>query len=66
MFILNWIALGLVSLLLAVAGVFWLVAFLLDDSDWRRLALRVYRWAKVGLLFYVNAAIYAHVFSALF
>jgi hypothetical protein len=66
MVIFSWICLGLIAFLLLCAGLCWLTSLLLDDRDWRRLGLKIYRWAKVALLFYVNAAIYAHIVLTFF
>jgi hypothetical protein len=66
MLIFTWVLLGLVALLLVLSGVSWLLFILLDDSRWKQLAVKVFRWAMVGLLFYINGVIWAHVVGAAF
>ena len=61
MLIFSWIVLGLAGVLLAFSGICWAVFIAIEDSDWRRLAIKVFRLSMVALLFYVNVAIYAHI-----
>lgn len=63
MVIFTWIVLGLAGLLFAASGACWALFFTLDNSDWRRLAVKVFRIAMVFVLFYVNVYIYAHIFG---
>jgi hypothetical protein len=63
--IFSWIVLGLAGVLLAFSGICWAIFILIDDSDWRRLAIKVFRLSMVVLLFYVNVAIYAHIVAGL-
>ncbi len=59
----TWITLGLAALLLLASAACWGVHVAIDDRDWRRLGIKVFRFALVVLLFYVNAAIYGHLFG---
>jgi Na+-driven multidrug efflux pump len=63
MVIFTWIVLGLAGLLLGASGVCWGVHLAFDNSDWRRLGVKIFRISMVFVLFYVNAAIYAHIFG---
>jgi hypothetical protein len=63
MLIFTWIVLGLAGLLLAASCAFWGLFVALDNSDWRRLAVKVFRISMVFVLFYVNVYIYAHIFG---
>jgi hypothetical protein len=64
MVIFTWICLGLVSLLMAASGICWLLFILLDDSDWRRLGSKVFRYSLVFVLLYINIYVYAHIVRA--
>lgn len=61
MLIFTWIVLGLAGLLLAFSGVCWGVFITNEDSDWRRLAVKVFRQAMVLLLLFINVFVYARV-----
>jgi len=63
MVIFTWIVLGLAGLLIAASGACWGLFIALDNSDWRRLAVKVFRIAMVFVLFYINVYIYAHIFG---
>ena len=63
MAIFTWIVLGFASLLLVISGSCWGLFLALDNADWRRLAVKMFRIAMVFVLFYINAAIYAHIFG---
>ena len=63
MLIFTWIVLGLAGLLLAASGACWGLFIALDNSHWRRLAVKVFRISMVVVLFYVNILIYAHIFG---
>ncbi|MEO8151858.1 MAG: hypothetical protein ABI605_02230 [Rhizobacter sp.] len=63
MVIFTWIVLGIAGLLLAVSGGCWGLFVALDNRDWRRLAIKIFRIAMVFVLFYINVAIYAHIFG---
>ena len=63
MVIFSWIVLGLAGLLIAASGACWGLFIALDNSDWRRLAVKLFRIAMVALLFYINVYIYAHIFG---
>ncbi len=63
MAIFTWIVLGIAGLLLAASGACWGLFIALDNSDWRRLAVKVFRIAMVFVLFYINAYVYAHIFG---
>jgi Na+-driven multidrug efflux pump len=63
MLIFTWIVLGFAGLLLAASGACWGLFIALDNADWRRLAVKIFRIAMVFVLFYVNASIYAHIFG---
>ena len=61
MAIFSWIMLGLVALLLLGSGIAWGLFLAMDDSDWQKLGIKVFRIAMVVLLFYVNGMVYAHI-----
>lgn len=63
MVIFTWIVLGFAGLLLAASGVCWGIHIAVDNSDWRRLGVKIFRISMVFVLFYINAAIYAHIFG---
>jgi len=63
MAIFTWIVLGLAGLLLAVSAICWGIHLAVDNSDWRRLGVKIFRISMVFVLFYINAAIYAHIFG---
>jgi Na+-driven multidrug efflux pump len=63
MLIFTWIVLGFAGLLLIASGACWGLFIALDNSDWRRLAVKVFRISMVFVLFYVNVYIYAHIFG---
>jgi hypothetical protein len=63
MVIFTWIVLGFSGLLLVASGACWGLFLALDNADWRRLAVKVFRIAMVFVLFYVNIYIYAHIFG---
>jgi hypothetical protein len=63
MLIFTWIVLGLAGLLLLASGACWALFIALDNSDWRRLAVKVFRISMVFVLFYINVYIYAHIFG---
>ncbi|MBC7992661.1 MAG: hypothetical protein H7Z15_05395 [Rhizobacter sp.] len=63
MVIFTWIVLGLAGLLIAASAACWGLFIALDNSDWRRLAVKVFRIAMVFVLFYINVYIYAHIFG---
>ncbi|HEX3139889.1 MAG TPA: hypothetical protein VHQ87_07530 [Rhizobacter sp.] len=65
MLIFTWIVLGLAGLLLATSGACWGLFIALDNSDWRRMAVKVFRISMVFVLFYVNVFIYAHIFGVM-
>ena len=63
MLIFSWIVLGIAGLLLAASGACWGLFIALDDRDWRRLGIKVFRISMVFVLFYVNVTIYRHIFG---
>jgi Na+-driven multidrug efflux pump len=63
MLIFTWIVLGFAGLLLLASGACWGLFIALDNSDWRRLAVKVFRISMVFVLFYINVYIYAHIFG---
>lgn len=63
MVIFTWIVLGLAGLLMAVSGACWGFFVASEKSDWRKLAVKVFRIAMVIVLFYINVYIYAHIFG---
>ena len=65
MLIFTWIVLGLAGLLLAASGACWGLFVALDNSDWRRLAVKVFRISMVFVLLYINVFIYAHIFGVM-
>ncbi len=64
MVIFSWIVLSLVGLLLGLSGVCWLLV-VLDDSRWKKLGVRLFRFALVGVLFYINGAVWWHIVKSL-
>ena len=66
MLVFTWIVLGIVGLLLLLSALGWVLFLALDDSRWKELAVKVFRLAMVGLLFYINGVIWAHVAGAAF
>jgi hypothetical protein len=65
MVIFSWVVLGLAGFLLLCSGVSWGVYVAIEDSDWRRLSVKVFRFAMVLLLLFVNVMIYAHIVNGL-
>lgn len=63
MVIFSWIMLGFTALLLLGSGVSWGLFLAMDDTRWQELGVKVFRFAMVVLLFYVNSMIYAHIVS---
>jgi hypothetical protein len=63
MVIFTWIVLGIAGLLLVASAACWGLFIALDNSDWRRLAVKVFRISMVFVLFYINVYIYAHIFG---
>ena len=63
MVIFSWIVLGIAGLLLAVSTVCYGIHIAVDNSDWKRLGVKVFRVAMVFVLFYINGMIYAHIFG---
>ena len=50
-------------MLVAASGACWGLFLALDNADWRKLAVKVFRIAMVFVLFYINVYIYAHIFG---
>ncbi|KQW02509.1 hypothetical protein [Rhizobacter sp. Root1221] len=65
MVIFSWVVLGLAGLLLLFSGLSWGIFIANEDSDWRRLAVKVFRFSMVLVLLFVNVMIYAHIVSGL-
>ena len=65
MVIFSWVVLGLAGFLLLCSGICWGVYIAIEDSDWRRLSVKVFRFAMVLLLLFVNVMIYAHIINGL-
>jgi hypothetical protein len=65
MVIFNWVVLGLAGLLLLGSGVAWGVYIAIEESDWRRLAVRVFRFSMVLVLLGLNVNLYAHIVGGL-
>jgi hypothetical protein len=63
MLIFSWIVLGIAGLLLAASAACWGLFIALDDRDWRRLGVKVFRISMVFVLFYINVTIYRHIFG---
>lgn len=63
MVIFTWIVLGIAGLLLAASGACWGLYLAMDQSDWRKLGVKVFRISVVFVLFYVNVTIYRHIFG---
>ncbi len=61
MVIFSWIVLGLAGLLLLFSGVGWAVFIANEDPDWRRLAVKLFRFSMVLVLLFVNVLIYKHI-----
>ena len=65
MVIFSWVVLGLAGFLLLCSGICWGVYIAIEDSDWRRLSVKLFRFSMVLLLLFVNVLIYAHIVSGL-
>jgi hypothetical protein len=65
MVILGWIIAGIVGLLLAFSTVCWGIFIAADNSDWKRLGVKVFRIAMVFVLLYINVYVYAHIFGVM-
>lgn len=65
MVIFGWIVAGIVGLLLACSAVCWGVFIAADNSDWKRLGVKVFRIAMVFVLLYINVYVYAHIFGVM-
>ena len=65
MVIFGWIVAGIVGLLLAFSAVCWGVFIAADNSDWKRLGVKVFRIAMVFVLLYINVYVYAHIFGVM-
>jgi hypothetical protein len=65
MVIVLWICWGIAGLLLAASGICWALFVLLDDSAWRRLGVKVFRFSMVFVLFSINMYIYSHIVKGL-
>ncbi|MBC7957215.1 MAG: hypothetical protein H7Y33_15245 [Cytophagales bacterium] len=63
MLIFSWIVLGFAGLLLVASAGCWGLFLALDNADWRRLGVKVFRIAMVFVLFYINLTIYRHIFG---
>lgn len=61
MVIFSWIVLGLAGLLLLLSGIGWVVFLANEDPDWRRLAVKLFRFSMVLVLLFVNVFIYKHI-----
>lgn len=66
MAVFTWIALGIVAVLALLSGLCALLNLLLDDARWRGLAVRLFRFALVGVLFYVNGIVWGHLVGGFF
>ncbi len=65
MVIFGWIIAGIVGLLLVFSGICWGVYLAAENSDWRRLGIRVFRISLVFVLLYINVYVYAHIFGVM-
>jgi hypothetical protein len=65
MVIFGWIIAGIVGLLLAFSGICWAIFIAADNSDWKRLGIKVFRIALVFVLLYINVYVYAHIFGVM-
>ena len=63
MVIFGWIIAGTVGLLLVFSAICWGVYLAAENSDWRRLGVRVFRISLVFVLLYINVYVYAHIFG---
>lgn len=63
MVIFTWIVLGIAGLLLAASGACWGLYLAMDQSDWRKLGVKLFRISMVFVLFYINVTIYRHIFG---
>jgi len=61
MVIFSWIVLGLAGLLLLFSGGCWVIFIANEDPDWRRLAVKLFRFSMVLVLLFVNVLIYTHI-----
>jgi hypothetical protein len=65
MVIFGWIIAGIVGLLFAFSAVCWGIHIAVDNSDWKRLGVRVFRIGLVFVLLYINVFVYAHIFGVM-
>lgn len=61
--IFGWVIAAIVGLLLAFSAVCWGIFIAADNSDWKRLGIKVFRIAMVFVLLFINVQIYAHIFG---
>lgn len=63
MVIFGWIIAGIVGLLLLISAVCWGIFLAADNSDWKRLGIKVFRISLVFVLLYINVYVYGHIFG---
>jgi hypothetical protein len=63
MVIFSWIVAGIVGLLLAFSAICWGVYLAAENSDWKRLGVKVFRISMVFVLLYINVYVYRHIFG---
>ena len=61
----SWVVLGLAGLLLLFSGVGWAIFIANEDSDWRRLAVKLFRYSMVLVLLFVNVLVYTHIVAGI-
>lgn len=65
MVIFGWIIAGIVGLLLALSAICWGIFIAADNSDWKRLGVKIFRISLVFVLLYINVYVYAHIFGVM-
>ncbi|MBL0727950.1 hypothetical protein [Piscinibacter sp. HJYY11] len=65
MVIFGWIIAGIAGLLFAFSAVCWGIHIAVDNSDWKRLGIKVFRIGLVFVLLYINVYVYAHIFGVM-
>lgn len=65
MVIFSWIVLGFAAFLLVCSGISRAVYVANEDSDWRRLSVKLFRFSMVLVLLFINTYIWGHVIDGL-
>ncbi|HEY0819901.1 MAG TPA: hypothetical protein VGD46_14050 [Rhizobacter sp.] len=65
MVIFGWIMAGIAGLLFTFSAVCYGIHLAVDNSDWKRLGVRIFRIGLVFVLLYINVYVYAHIFGVM-